>query len=142
MDYVPLNSTHEQAQVIGKAFDFLKQRGFVPRTEDSSTVRFESADGRFVSVFWDAREQFLGFRVGHSSCPSDAVTDAELALIESERVSYHATRGTPREVGAAARAAAECLEALGERALEGDPALFADVMELRREHTRGYTGET
>lgn len=126
--------------VLKEAFEFLERRGFRSTAEGDAMVLYESVDGVFVRAFCDAREMHVGFRVGLASRPKDALTDAELGLLDGGGGSLE-TRLQDEGVRALAIAAAHELETLGDRALAGDQTIFDEAMLLRREHTRGYVGD-
>jgi hypothetical protein len=84
----------------------------------------------------------VGFRVGLSSQPNDALTDAELRRLEWNEIAPPATAQVGEGLRWAAEDASHTLETLGDRALAGEETIFAEASELRREHTRKYTGES
>ncbi len=127
-------------EMIAEEFAFLEELGFRHMTEDEDIVRYDRPDGVFVRVFRDPRDSHVGFRIGLSSNPRDALTDAELARLSGVPT-------TPRRdypelddpvYFSIARAAQE-LRRHGERPLAGDTTIYDEVQKLRRAYTQQFT---
>jgi hypothetical protein len=69
------------AEIVQDEFQFLAERGFHCVVEDASSIRYERDDGVFVRVFRDQRDKYVGFRIGLTSRPRDALTATELAKL-------------------------------------------------------------
>lgn len=126
-------------ELVKDEFSFLTDRGFADSVEGEREVRYENDEGVFVRVFRDPRDKYVGYRVGLSARPKDALTAAELVRLSGARQHRGEYPERDSELGASiARVSAE-LRQFGERALSGDVSIYDEAMELRREHTSRYT---
>jgi len=126
---------------IETEFQFLVDRGFRGVAEDENSVRYDGPGGIFVRIFRDSRDKYVGYRIGLTSRPRDALTSTELAKLSG----VAAPRGEYPERAdqlhsSVARVARE-LRVYGERALAGDESIYDDAMELRRAYTQQFTRE-
>lgn len=123
---------------IAPEFAFLGDRGFHATAEGDDAVLYEAPNGVFVRVFRDPRDRYVGFRVGLTSRPKDALTMTELArLTGAESRGEYPER--PAELRASAARLARLLRTHGERSLSGDETILEEAMRLRREYTKGFT---
>ena len=121
------------------AFAFLLAMGFDLAADGPYEVRYESAAGVFVRVFHATDDHYLGFRVGLTAEPRDAVTERELlAVMQAPELPglFPNPTSLPKE---ALSELARRLRNYGARALAGDRAIFDKARVLRRAHTEGYT---
>ena len=121
--------------VVEAEFAFLKERGFRSTADSSNSVLYSGSPRTvFVRVFYDPREQYVGFQVGLDARPRDALSKEEIASLAGDaswrRPNAHEESGD-RLRGGVARAAA-LLRSCGERALSGDESVFDEAMEVRR----------
>lgn len=126
--------------IVAEEFGFLAERGFHSVVEDEARVRFDRADGLFVSVFFDQYDRYVGFRIGLASQPRNALTDAELVKLSGaapDRSALPFVEQADQLLGAVARAAND-LRMHGDRPLSGDEGVYEEAMELRRAHTDQY----
>jgi hypothetical protein len=125
--------------MIEAEFSFLVDLGFRSIAETAYMVRYERDDGVFVKVFRDPYDKYVGYRIGLTSRPQDALTATELAELSGLAVprSEYPERAD-RTRAMIARAAQE-LKRRGERPLSGDESIYDEAMELRRAYTQQFT---
>lgn len=125
---------------VSAAFGFVEARGFRRENDgDESCVTYESPNGVFVRISYDWRDRYLGCEVGQAGHEQDAMTIEELLTVE----------GAPRARGVfvapdgnfleAAKVLADLLSQFGGRALVCDPAVFEEVLGVRRRNTDRYS---
>jgi hypothetical protein len=126
------------SEVVIAEFGFLVERGFRPVVvQADGEVRFVAAHGVFVRVFHDPRERHVGFRVGLSSCPKDALAMEEYARLTGAKRHGEYLEGVPR-VRASARNLARLLRDHGDGVLAGDEEIYERVKGLRHEYTKSF----
>ena len=126
------------ADVIMSEFGFLVARGFQPVIQSDDEVAYEAHNGVFVRLFRDRRDGYLGFRVGLSSRPRDALTTSEFARLTGAE-SQGEYPETISQVRAGAARLAQLLQDYGVRVLAGDETILDEAMALRREYTKSFT---
>lgn len=135
----PNESTATLSEIVEDEFRFLAERGFHCTIEDETSLRYESAEGVFVRVFRDPRDKYVGFRIGLTSRPRDALTATELAKLSGVAESRGEYPERADQLRASVARVARDLRIHGERALGGDESIYDEAMELRRAYTRRYT---
>jgi hypothetical protein len=126
-------------EIVEDEFRFLGEHGFHSVVEDESSVRFERGDGVFVRVFRDQRDKYVGFRIGLSSRPRDALTATELAKLSGVAVPRGEYPERADQLRASVARVARDLRIHGDRPLGGDETIYDEAMELRRAYTQQYT---
>lgn len=125
--------------MIEAEFAFLVEQGFRPEVEGEDSVRFEREDGVFVRVFRDPNDKYVGFRIGLSSRPRDALTATELARLSGVAVPRGEYPERADQIQASVARIAHELQAHGHRPLAGDETIYDEAMELRRTYTHRFT---
>jgi hypothetical protein len=126
----------DQARV---EFVFLEARGFSVASDGPDFVRYKSIGGVFVHIFRDANEKHLGFKVGLSSRPRDALSAVELAQLSGQTRPRTLYPETQSELHSGMRSLAQLLREHGTRALGGDLGIYDEALELRERFTHGST---
>lgn len=130
------------AAFVQTDFSFLLELGFRCVVESENSVRYERSDDTFVRVFRDWRDEYVGFRIGRSSQPKDALTATELAKLSGVTVHTGQLPERADDLQASVAQIAQELRAHGQRPLLGDTGIYEEAKELRRAYTSGFTGQT
>lgn len=134
---MPGENEPEFEERASTAFSFLLARGFRRDATPPPTVRFVNDSGVFVDVFHIPFERYIGFKVGLTSQPKDAINNEELRTVENvQRPRSHFGATEPSDP---LEALAHLLEAHGERVLSGEQGVFDEARELRRRYTEQFT---
>ena len=128
-------------EMIQAEFSFLEESGFHSVVESDNSVRYERSDGVFVRVFRDPNDKYVGFRIGLTSRPRDALTATELARLSGVAAPRGEYPERADETWASVTRVARELRKHGARPLSGDKTIYDEAMELRRAYTRQFTRE-
>jgi hypothetical protein len=128
-------------EIVEREFAFLTEAGFRSTVEGENSVSYERPDGLFVRVFRDARDKYVGFRVGQVGRPKDALTATELARLAGVTTPRSENPERSDQLAASVAIVAHELQTYGQRILSGDESIFVEAMELRRTYTNPYTGK-
>lgn len=128
----------EFPDVVASEFAFLLGRGFVCTVETDASVYYEGPNEVFVRVFRDPVDWYVGFRVGLTRRPKDALTATEPAQLTGAALEGDYPE-TSSELRASAARLARLLKDNGERVLTGDEAVLDEAMVLRRRYTERFT---
>jgi hypothetical protein len=126
------------SEVVISEFSFLLARGFQPVVHTDDEVAYAAPHGVFVRLFRDARDRYVGFRVGLSSRPKDALTTTEFVRLTGAK-SQGEYPETISQLRASARRLAQLLHDYGDRVLAGDETILDEAKALRREYTKSFT---
>jgi hypothetical protein len=124
--------------MIVAEFAFLVDSGFRWAVENPDSVIYENDAGVFVRVFRDSNDKYVGFRVGLTSRPRDALTATELARLGGTTLPSGEFPEREDRLHSSVARIAHQLQANGRRALSGDESIFDEAMDLRREYTRSF----
>jgi len=139
MTSTPNEGAATLAEIVEDEFHFLVERGFHSVVEDENSVRYERDDGVFVRVFRDQRDKYVGFRIGLTSRPRDALTATELAKLSGVAEPRGEYPEHPDQMRASVARVAHDLRTHGDRPLGGDETIYNEAMELRRVYTQRFT---